>query len=397
MIKKAISLWNFFVLFVLLLLVSLSSCLKGEKKDFTPEPVIVKKREIKTLSLGDKAPDFYLPGVDGRFYRLSDFDRSKQLLVVFMSNHCPESQMYEDVLKDIYERYKRKDLQLVCISPNSPLAVLYEDLQYSDLSDDYESLKIRAEVKEFKFPCLYDGDDHKVTLKYGAVATPEVFLFDSDRKLRYKGGFDLDPLRYKVSGELVINAIDALLKGEEVPVAEAKSIGCGIKWSWNYKTRVEEVRRWMNRPVTLKDIDLDDVKILLSNPTEKLLLLNFWASWCAPCVEEMPTFVDAYRMYYSNLEVVTISVDKYEKKDKVLDLLKKHHASFSNYIYRDSNKTELIRNVKPFWNGSVPLTMLIEPDGEIANMWYGKVYPYVLKRAIVENDHMGRIRNNYLH
>jgi peroxiredoxin len=382
---------------ITLIVFFLFSCVTGEKKEFDPDPKIIVKTNVKTLPIGASAPDFYLPGVDGRFYRLSDFDRSKLLLVIFMSNHCPESQMYENVIKDIDERYKRKDLQVVCISPNSPLAVLYEDLQYSDLGDDYESIKIRAEVKEFKFPYLYDGDDHSVTLKYGAVSTPQVFLFDSDRKLRYKGGFDLDPVRYKVSGELVIDAVEALLQNKDVAVPVAESIGCGIKWSWYHWMKEEEDRRWKKRPVTLKDIDLDDVKILLSNPAKKLLLLNFWASWCAPCVEELPAFVEVYRMYYSNLEVVTISVDKYQKKDKVLELLKKHHASFSNYIYKDKELTGLIKNVKPFWNGSVPLTILIEPDGEVANMWYGKVYPYVLKRAIVENDYMGRIRNNYLH
>jgi len=387
---KILNLWVGFC-FAVFMAVVLSSCLSGERKEFSQGPSVIKKREVKTLPLGAKTPDFYLPGANGRFYRLSDFDRSRLFLVIFTCNHCPESQMYEDVIKDIEDNYKRKQLQIVCISPNSPLAVLYEDLRYSDLNDDYESMKVRAEVKEFNFPYLYDGDNQAVSLKYGPTHTPHAFLFDRHRRLRYRGRLDEVLVPDKVNGGLLRNAIDALLKDEDVKVAETESEGCDIKWSWNYKLKEKEEKMWKNRPVMLDNIDLESIKILMSNPTRKLLLLNFWASWCAPCVEEMPAFVEAYRMYYSNLEMVTISTDKLEDKEKVREVLKQHHASMSNYIYKGSH-SELIKSVKPFWNGSVPMTILIEPGGEVANMWYGVIYPFALRRAIVENRFMGRFR-----
>ena len=370
----------------------LFACITGEKKEFTPDPKIIEETEVEALPLGAEAPGFYLPGADGRFYKNSDFDRSKLLLVFFTCNHCPESQMYEDQLIDLVDDYRRKKLQVVCISPNSPLAVLYEDLRYSDLNDDYNSMMIRAQVKEFNFPYLYDGDDHEVSLKFGPQHTPHVFLFDSDRKLRYRGRPDevLEP--GKVNFKLVRDAVDALLDDKEVNVKETKTRGCDIKWAWQYEKKKKEDRWWFNRPVRIKDIDLESIKILLSNPTKKMLLLNFWASWCPPCKKEMPGIIEAYRMYYHDLELVTISIDDHKDKEKALSVLKKFHFASSNYIYKDKSSSELINSVKPFWNGSVPLTMLIEPGGELANMWYGPVTPYVLRRTIVNNKQMGRYR-----
>ena len=370
----------------------LISCKLGEKKEFIPHPEVIKKVDVKTLPLGAEAPDFYLPGANGRFYRLSDFNKSQLLLVFFTCNHCPESQLYEDVLIRLVDDYSKRKLQVVCISPNSPLAVLYEDLKYSDLNDDYNSMMIRAQVEEFNFPYLYDGDTHEVSLKYGPAHTPHAFLFDKDRKLRYSGRPDQVIEQGRAEGKLLKEAIDALLKGDEVKTPETASAGCDVKWSWEYKKKVEEDEKWKNRPVMLEKIDLESIKILLSNPTKKMLLLNFWASWCSPCKKEMPGFIEAYRMYYYNLELVTISIDEFKDREKAYDILKSMHFAASNYIFKDKNRGELISSVKPFWNGSVPLTILLEPGGEVANMWYGPVTPYILKRTIVDNKQMGRYR-----
>jgi hypothetical protein len=106
----------------------------------------------------------------------------------------------------------------------------------------------------------------------------------------------------------------------------------------------------------------------------------------------MPGFIEAYRMYYYNLELVTISIDEFKDREKAYDILKSMHFAASNYIFKDKNRGELISSVKPFWNGSVPLTILLEPGGEVANMWYGPVTPYILKRTIVDNKQMGRYR-----
>ena len=155
------------------------------KLPFISSPQPVQEQDVKTLQVGSKAPDFSLPGTDGIYYSLSSFSDKKILVIVFTCNHCPTAQAYEDRIISIANEYSERDVQLIAISPNSPLGLLYEELGYSDLGDDYEEMIVRAERKNFPFPYLYDGDTQEASLKYGPVATPHTFVFDDKRILRY--------------------------------------------------------------------------------------------------------------------------------------------------------------------------------------------------------------------
>src|ERR1043165_5763832 len=142
------------------------------------------------LAIGSAAPDFALPGVDGKTYRLADFQDSPILAVMFICNHCPTSQLYEGRIKKLVEDYRSKGVDFVAIQPNDPKAVLLNELGYTDVSDSLEEMKIRAEYRAFNFPYLYDGETQAVAQAYGAQATPHVFIFDQERKLRYEGRID---------------------------------------------------------------------------------------------------------------------------------------------------------------------------------------------------------------
>jgi thiol-disulfide isomerase/thioredoxin len=114
--------------------------------------------DVPTLAIGSPAPDFSLPGVDGKTYSLKDFAAAKVLLVAFTSNHCPEAQAYEDRLIKLTNDYKDKGVAVVAINPNSPKGVRLDELGYTDLDDTFASMKIRAEYKKFNFPYLDDGE-----------------------------------------------------------------------------------------------------------------------------------------------------------------------------------------------------------------------------------------------
>ena len=205
--------------------------------------------EPKTLEPGSKAPDFNLPGVDGRNYSLNDFAKAKVLVIIFSCNHCPTAQAYEDRIISIASDYKTKGVDLVMISPNSNKALNYSELGYSDMGDSYEEMKQRASDKKFPFPYLYDGDDQKSALAYGPAATPHCFVFDGNRILRYVGRVDGSEKPGTGKGEDLRNAIDAVLAGQPVKNPVTKVFGCSVKWSWKSEYTEKLYKQWSELPV----------------------------------------------------------------------------------------------------------------------------------------------------
>ncbi len=138
-----------------------------------------------TLAIGAEAPDFSLPGVDGKTYTLSSFKDARVLVIVFMCNHCPTSQAYEQRVIQLTKDYSPKGVQVVAINPNHPGSLRLDELGYSDVGDSFDDMKVRAKDAGFNFPYLYDGDTETAAKLYGPASTPHVFIFDQQRKLRY--------------------------------------------------------------------------------------------------------------------------------------------------------------------------------------------------------------------
>ena len=150
--------------------------------------VMAEPNKIAPLEIGASAPDFNLPGVDGKNYRLADFANAKILVIVFTANHCPTAQAYEDRLMKLAADYKDKGVAVVAISPNDPLAVRLDEMGFTDMGDSFEEMKIRAAERKFNFPYLYDGQTQSVSLAYGPVSTPHVFIFDKEAQTAIRGG-----------------------------------------------------------------------------------------------------------------------------------------------------------------------------------------------------------------
>ncbi len=266
--------------------------------------------DYPTLEIGSSAPEFSLPGVDGENHRLSDYKDAKLLLVMFTCNHCPTAQAYEGRIKKLHADYRERGVQLVAISPNDAEAVRLDELGYSDLGDSLEDMKIRAQEATFEFPYLYDGDNQKVSQAYGAKATPHAFLFDADRKLVYTGRID-DGEVDTVTKHDLRDAIEASLAGREVETKTTRVFGCSVKWASKRASAAESIKKWQEEPVELETIDGAGLKRLVANDTENYRLINLWATWCGPCVSELPQFVDINRMYRKrHFEMITISMDE---------------------------------------------------------------------------------------
>jgi thiol-disulfide isomerase/thioredoxin len=253
-------------------------------------------------------------------------------------------------------------------------------------------MKRRAAEKHFNFPYLYDGETEETAKKYGPVATPHVFIFDKDRKLRYNGRVDdVEKPTKAPHTQDTRNAIEALLKDQEPPVTTTKVFGCSIKWSEKSDWRVKVKEEWAKEPVKLDTIDVAGLQALVKNSTDKLRLINVWATWCGPCVTEFPDLVDINRMYRRrDFEFITISADEPAKKDKALKFLQSQMASGTNYIFNIDDKYKLIEAVDPKWQGALPYTLVVQPGGKIIYAKEGPIDPAALKKAIVDDPAIGR-------
>jgi thiol-disulfide isomerase/thioredoxin len=360
----------------------LSLCISGS----------VFSQDYPTLKLDQPAPDFNLPGVDGRHYSLDDFDAGI-LVVIFTCNHCPTAQTYENRIIGLVAEYRDKGIDFIAISPNDPKAVRLDELGYTDLGDELEDMKIRATYKGFNFPYLYDGEDQEVSKKYGPVATPHVFIFNNERKLKFVGRIDdsEDGITPDTKHD-TRDAIEALLAGKTPEVRKTKTFGCSIKWA-NKRGAVEDYyRKIYAEEVNVEMIDEEGIRNLIRNNSENLRLINVWATWCGPCITEFPELVEMNFMYrHREFELVTISADSPGKEEDVLKFLEKNHASCTNYQFNSKDKYALIEAVDPDWQGALPYSLLIKPGGEILYAGQGTIVPIEIKRKIV--DVLGRAKD----
>jgi thiol-disulfide isomerase/thioredoxin len=242
-------------------------------------------------------------------------------------------------------------------------------------------MKTRTAHRRLAYPYLYDGDTQAVARKFGAAAMPQMYVFDRDRKLRYQGRIDDNVSEPLVKTQDARNAIDALLAGRPVPVAYTAASGCPTKWL--SKPSGSETQT-STEPVTLKMAGADDLKKLRGNGTGKLLLVNFWATWCGPCVTEFPDLETTYRMYRGrNFEFVTVSINDPEDQPQVLAFLRERRASSPNLQFATPDIAGLQAAFDPLMPAAVPFTLLIAPNGDVLHQQLGETDILKLRRAIL--------------
>lgn len=341
--------------------------------------------------IGSPLPHFELPGIAGgthevRTYTPADFADAKLLCIVFTCNHCPTAQRYEDRLNQLTAEYGPRGVAVLAINPNTAEAVRLDELAYTDLGDTFDEMLVRAEHKDFQFPYLDDGPTQTVSRVFGPVATPHVFIYDQDRKLRFQGRIDDAELPQFVKSHDTRNALDALLEGRDPPAVTTRVFGCSVKWAekaagYN-KVWAERVR---NEPVAVEKVDVAALRALRENrDSGKLRLINVWATWCGPCVTEFPDLVETnLRFRGRDFELVTVAAEYPQAEAKVLKFLQGQRASSRNVMFGSTDKYAQIEAIDPEWNGALPHTLLVNEKGEVIFRHTGPLDFLELRRRIV--------------
>jgi peroxiredoxin len=173
-----------------------------------------------TITIGTTAPAFALPGVDGRTHTLADYADVPALALVQSCNHCPYVQAWEGRMNALQREFGPRGFALVAISSND--ADSYPE-------DSFDAMQARAREQGFDFDYLYD-ESQEIARTLGSERTPEVFLFDRDRRLVYHGAIDDSRNEDAVTQQYLRDAVEAVLAGEEPPVADTMPVGCTLKW-----------------------------------------------------------------------------------------------------------------------------------------------------------------------
>jgi thiol-disulfide isomerase/thioredoxin len=278
---------------------------------------------------------------------------------------------------------KGKGVAVVAINPNSLEGLMVEELGYAKYSDSYDEMKLYAKERGFNFPYLYDGATQATAKAYGCLCTPHLFIFDQDRRLRYKGRFDDSELPDpgSVHSRDGAAAMEALLAGGPVPVEVTRPMGCSTKWMTKQSKVAEGNEAWKNLPVSIGRVDAAGLAALAANPTNRLRVINLWATWCVPCVEEFPGLVLISRRFeMRDFDLITVSVDKPQDEGKALAFLNRQHAAVppdakasvaaqgrttNNFIYTGPPGDALAQALDPKWPGGYPYTVVIAPGGRV--------------------------------
>jgi thiol-disulfide isomerase/thioredoxin len=355
----------------------------------------------KVLAIGAAAPDFSLPGTDGKTYTPADFKDSKALCVIFTCNHCPDSVAAAARTERIYQDYKGKGVALVAVNGNNPVGLTPDELGYSPFGDSFEEMAPFAKEFGWSFPYLYDGGKQEFATACGAQSTPHVFLFDAERKLRYTGRMD-DGGRNPgaVDKSYLRDALDAVLAGAEVKDKVTRSFGCSTKWLFKKSKVAADQAAWEKRPVTVVNLNEELSKKLRANGSKNLRLINFWSTTCGPCVKEFPDLVDTYRRFQNrSMEFISISLDPSDRRDAVSKFLESRHAampastekslkddglSSNNYHWTGGNPDAMAQAIDPEWSGALPHTVLIAPGGKILWRHSGEIDVVEVRREILE-------------
>ena len=342
--------------------------------------------EHPLMKTGTPAPDFALKGTDDQVHTLAEFSQAKVLVVMFESIHCPVSENYEGRMRGLYDEYHDKGVAFVAINPNNPKAVRLDELGYTDLTDSPADMKIRVRNRQIPWPYLYDGETQSTVQKFGAVATPHVFIFDQDRKLRYEGRIDDNQNEALVKVHDAHDAIEALLAGGTVAVPHRPAFGCSTKWLSKSADVEREMAKIDAEPVTLAPASAADLTALRTNSGDKVTVVHFWSTATPNEDNNFAQLETTYRMYRGrSYDFVTVNTDTPANTDKATDFLKAQHASSRNLQLAPSDRKAVETAFGTTWGPNEEFTAVIAPGGKLVYARKGPVEILDVRHAVLGN------------
>src|SRR5262245_29117864 len=322
-----------------------------------------------TIVIGNLAPDYTLSDLDGKTHALKDY-RGKTVVVSFISARCPITNAYKDRIRAVADEYSKRDVAFIGVNSN--------------VDESIEEMRAYAAKNNFDFTILKDKGN-VVADSYAAERTPKVYVIDGEGVLRYQGRIDNSQNPKMVNRNDLREALNEMLAGKPISVVDTRALGCLIKRvqdaaaappTTSAKATPPQKAAKAAPPQKAPQVETlkpEDFAKFRDSAKGKVLVLNFWATWCGPCVAEFPELVALDAQYRDKgMKLVGITADEPEDvQPKVIPFIKKHKVKF-DIIRQDLEDSERIMSqITKDWNGVIPVTVVFDKQGNLAYSKFG--------------------------
>ena len=317
----------------------------------------------------EELPDFSLMATNGQIYTQSDYENKKLMALVFISNHCKVSQLFQNHLNNLSIKFE-KEAVILAISPNYEKAILPDELAYSDLGDSLEDMRKRAKRMNYKFPYLYDGNRQYLTQALGVKITPSVFLYNEKRKLVYAGRIgNTDTPDQMETSELNMAILRAL--GEnKIVYKRTKVFGTAIKTKEDLSLAEDVKKRYADESVKLTYADERKLEFYLNHKTNKPKLFYVWQATDKNVRDNLIKLSFLFKIFRKRgLKLITICISEKQDEKEILDQLEKAQLSSINFMCYGHEVAPLAKIIPLELEKVTPYYRLLGSEG---NMLIGK-------------------------
>jgi hypothetical protein len=327
-----------------------------------------------SAELAESLPNFSLRGVDEKLYTNEDFVEKDLLAVIFLSNHCRVSQIFQNQLIKLSDVFKKEKVGIVAVSPNYEQAILPDELAYSDLGDSFQEMKKRADRMNYNFPYLYDGVKQDFTRKIGVKITPTVFLYNKNRKLIYVGRIGNHEASQRLDSSDLYKSIKSNLTIGGEKFKRTKVFGTSIKFIDDLDLAEQVRKRYAGETVKTSYADERKLKFYLTQLTGKPKLFYIWRATDRQTRDNLITISTLYKIFRKRgLKVITVCIAEKENNEDANELLKQAQLSSTNFIVSGSQVSPLTTIMPDDIKSVTPFYRLLGSDGKMLGGGKGEV------------------------
>ncbi len=331
-------------------------------------------------------PKFSLRGVDEKLYTNEDFAEMDLLAVVFLSNHCRVSQIFQNQLIKLSEVLKNEKVGIVAVSPNYAQAILPDELAHSDLGDSFIEMQKRADRMNYNFPYLYDGEKQEFTRKIGVKITPTVYLYNKNRKLVYVGRIG----NHETSRDLDSSDLYKSIKSNQTKETEkfnrTKVFGTSVRFIDDLVLAEQVRKRYADETVKIGYADQRKLKFYLTHLTGKPKLFYIWKASDKQSRENLITISTLYKIFRKRgLKVITVCIAENENNEDAIELLKRAQLSSTNFIIPGNQVSQLTTIMPKDVKSVTPFYRLLGSDGKMRGGGKGNISKDSLRLDILHS------------